>query len=285
VDGADAQGGAGGGELGGDVNLPVVDIQPLGETAAQDRHLQDPLQTRQRFLEEELAVGDEPRVVVDEAEQRGAAKLTGAVGIGQVRPDEHVALPERVGVLTLEAAEGLRLIAQVRTALAPAIEDIAQGARGDGQGGRIGGIAAQDLDEQRGAAAGDLLAQGDGPGDQLLGDAPNCAGVRPRPGLEGLEAAPPVARQVPPDRFLVQMGAGREGDLVRLGSDGAQVRHDLPTLQRAVQERGDEPVAEEGDLGPPLLLGGQRRMAGRLHGSPPGWFGRSSGSATGRRRC
>jgi hypothetical protein len=113
VDLADAEGGAGGGELSRDVDLAVVDVERLGEAAAQDRHLEDPFEPGQVLFEEELAVGDQPGVVVDEGEERRPTVLARALGVGQVGADEHVALPEGVGRVSLESTEGLRLTAEL----------------------------------------------------------------------------------------------------------------------------------------------------------------------------
>ena len=55
--------------------------------------LEDAFEAREALLEEELAVGDEAGVVVDEAEEGSAAVLAGALGVGEIGTDEHVALP------------------------------------------------------------------------------------------------------------------------------------------------------------------------------------------------
>ena len=77
-----------------------------------------PFQARQGFIPEEFGVRHEPGVVIQEAEQMGAAFLARLARIGQPRTDHRIPLPERVGMVALEAAEGARGMRQQPPGLA-----------------------------------------------------------------------------------------------------------------------------------------------------------------------
>src|SRR5579872_6303060 len=268
VDGADTQRGAGGGELGRDVDLPVVDIQPRGDAAAEDGELENPFQARESFLEEELAVGNQAGVVVDEAEKCRSPKLPGSLGIGEVGTDEHVSPPQIVGPLPLEATEGFAGPLEFLAGRAATKEDAPKGARSDRQPGRKGGIAREDLDDGRGASGGNFLTQRDRFLDQLGRDSTRLARIGAGLGFEGLEATAAVARQIAPHGIRIDPGAGREGDQLRLAGDGAQMSGDLTAFEPTMEQGDDEAVAEQGDLGAPLFFGRESVVFRGVHRSP-----------------
>jgi hypothetical protein len=255
--------------LGRDVDLTVVDVGPLGDSPTQESDLEDPFEPGQALFEEELAVGDESGVVVDEAEQRGSAVLARALGVGQVGADEHVALPESVGTLSLESPEGFGLTDELLAGDAPLLEDAAESPGGEGEVGWIGRLAPEDLDDGVGGPGRDLLAQGDGLLDDILGNASGLASVGPQLRLEALEAPISVAGEVSPDRLIIEAGAGRVRDVMRLGGDGLEVSGDLAALEGTIEQRGDEGIAEEGNLGATLFLGWQRLELRGFHWLPP----------------
>lgn len=101
-----AQRGAGGPELSGIEDLTVVNVEGVRYTAAQNGHLEHAFQARQGFVEEELPIGYQARMIVDEGDQVRAAGLSRARGVRQPRALAGIALPQRIHMVTFKAFRG-----------------------------------------------------------------------------------------------------------------------------------------------------------------------------------
>ena len=159
----DTQRSAGGSELIGRVDLAIVHIDGIRHPSAQDPNLEHPFHAWQGFVEKELGIRDQAAVVIQEAIQVGPAFLARRIWVRQPGAHQHVALPERVGVLPLEALVGAGLLGEQTAGLAAP-------AQLAGQGVRIERVLQfqiifplQDIHQRAGRAGRLLFPQGDGP--------------------------------------------------------------------------------------------------------------------------
>ena len=152
LDALDAEGGTGGRELRGGVDLAVVDVDRARQTAAQDADLEDALHARQRFVEEKLRVRHQTAVVVNEAEQMRAALLARRVRVGQPGADQRVALPQLVDVLAFEATVGFWILAQQAAGLAAPAQVGRERVRVERLAELHFGVTLQEFDQRLGGA-------------------------------------------------------------------------------------------------------------------------------------
>jgi len=106
-------------------------------------------------------MGDQPGVVVQEGDEKGAPGGLGVGRVGQVRPVEHVRLPLGVGPVLLVAPEDPLALPQLGPGLPQPAEVPGEGGELDLAGSDDGlGVELQDLDDLPCAAPRRLLAQG-----------------------------------------------------------------------------------------------------------------------------
>ena len=103
VDALNPQAGAGDRELGGVVDLAVIHIQRFGQAALEDSQLQHPLQAGQGFIPKEFRMGDEPGVVIQDAQQNRIDPLTVGLEHAQ-RAVMKIQVPQSVDVFVFVAA-------------------------------------------------------------------------------------------------------------------------------------------------------------------------------------
>ena len=227
-------------ELTGAVGGAIVDVEALGQPAADKGVLEHGQEGLHVLGGGEGGEGDDAGGVVDEGNEVGLAPAPAEPDLG---PVHDVAHPQLAGVAEGEAAA----VGAVRGLLveqAPAAEEPMHGRGGERV---IDAALAGSLDDgahrpcrivdlQRNEALGDL-------GRQAAGLSP----VGARLGVEGLEAAVAVEPDPPPDGFGGDVGALASGDGVGLAGLVAQLVADARRAQRQMHQVGDDAVSEERD--------------------------------------
>jgi hypothetical protein len=141
----------------GGVDLGQVDVDGQRAAVAQDGALEAVLHSWQLFVEVELSVGHEARVVVDEGKQKHLPFLARVGRIGEVGTVHGIALPQIAKVVPFEASVGLGalFVEELSGGGIAASQMATERARGDAfLGDRVGLIEREDLDDGASGAMG-----------------------------------------------------------------------------------------------------------------------------------
>ena len=186
-----AERGADGVELLGDVDLGPVDVDGQGAAVAEHGALEAVLEARELLVPVELGMGYQSGVVVEPGKEKDLALLAGMGGIGKPGAVHGICLPQVTKVSTLEAAVRLRtLLGQELGRRRVAERELtAQGARGDGlfRDG-LGAVHAQCVDDGSGRTPRLLALEGLGSVKGLGRDGARLTAVAPRFRLEAVKA-------------------------------------------------------------------------------------------------
>jgi hypothetical protein len=244
----DAEGGADG--------VVLVDVYGEGAAVTQDSPLEAVLHAGKLLVPVELGVRNQARVVIQESKEEYLTPLLHICGIGEVGTVHGVALPQVAEMGALKAAVGLGALLgqQLGSGSATAGELAAQGARGEaGFGDGVGGVEGEDADDGAGGAERLLAFEGLGAVEGFGGDGAAGATVGAGLGSEAVETVLlvdvlPAGERGSGDGATrgVRDVVGTAGDLLaQLALASGRVL--------AADERQDQGVAEEGDLGATIL--------------------------------
>jgi len=215
----DTQRSAGGGELGGRVDAAIVHVDGIRHSPAQDAHLEYPLHARQGFVEEKLTVWDQAAVVIQEAIQVGPAFLARGIRVGQPGTHQHIPLPERVGVLPLEALVGAAPLGE-QTAGFAAPAQLAGESMGVERAFQLQTLFPfQDVHQRAGRSGRLLFPQGNSPLQNFRRESPGDPFIRAWVRTQGLEAALVVQLEIAPQAGDTHPGATGIRDGIGLGGD------------------------------------------------------------------
>ena len=160
-DALDAEGGAGGVELVGAVDATLVGVDGHRAAVAGDGPFETVLQAGELLVPVELGVGNQPRMVVEEGEEKGLALGLRVGGVSQLGAVEGIRLPQVAEMLALEAAEGSGTLGEACPGSAAGGQVAAQGARSDTLfANRAGILPLQDVHDGARGAGGQLAFEG-----------------------------------------------------------------------------------------------------------------------------
>ena len=201
-------------------------------------------------------------MVVDEAEEMGAALLAGPIGIRQPGAEHGVPLPQVVDARALEAAVSLDLLSEQTTGLAPLTEMGGQSVDVYGLVEAKGWVALQDIDQGPSGARGLLLAQGDGLFDQVGWEGARFPLVGAGFRTQGIEAAFAAQLEVAAQGGHADAGARGGGDGIGLSRDLAQAPLLLAWPWRVVDQGCNEAIPEQRNFGVQVAACGFGRRIG-----------------------
>jgi len=251
-DALDAESGADGVQMLGNINLGSVHVDGQGAAVAQDGAFEAILHTGQLLVPVELSVRDEAGVIVEEGKEECLALLVGVGRIGEIRAVHSVPLPQVAKVSAFETAIGFGALLdeELGGGGAAAGQLAAQGARGNAFfGDRVGLVEGQYLDDGTSGTEGLLPLEGLGPVESVRRDGAGLAFVSSRLGFEAVESVLSI------EPFPAGKGAGADGatggvrDIVVASGDLLAQFLLASGWILAPYQGYDEGVAEEGDFG------------------------------------
>jgi hypothetical protein len=252
-DALDAEGGADGVEVLGGVDFALVDVDSQRAAIAGDGAFEAVFHARELFVPVELGVRDEAGVVVEEGKEESLALLVGIGWVGQPGAIHGVTLPEVAEVRALKATVGLGTLLSEELGCGGATlsQVAAQGAGRDaGFGDGVGLVQPEDVGDGAARAVGLLAFEGFGPIEGWGRDGPGLTSVAAGLGLEAVEAPRPVPAFPALKGGHADGAAGGIGDVIAPGGDLLSQAALAAGRVLAAQQRQDQCVAKEGDLGP-----------------------------------
>ena len=158
-------------------------------------------------------------MVIQEAIQIGPAFLARGIRVGQPGTHQHVALPERIGMIPLEALVGAGLLGEQTAGLAAPAQLAGEGVRIERVLQLQISLPLQDVHQRAGRAGRLLFPQGDGPFQNFGRESSWGAFIRARARTQGLEAALVVQLEIAPQTGNAHPGAAGVRDAIGLGGD------------------------------------------------------------------